>query len=410
MSTSPNAIRLFNGSCAALSSVAVSVVIRANIIPLVTAEFGFSNEQMGAIAGTAFWGFALGLVAGPFCDKLGMGRILRTALLAHLTGLVLSVTATGYYTLYVGTLVIGLGNGLAASVCNPLIANLFRENRAAKINRFHAWYPISCVLGGLAVFFLTQALVGWRWQVVIMLVPVGTYAVLFYGQHFPPTERKQMGASMADMLRACTHPLFLCLLACIALANPTEVATTQWVTALFSDTGLPPILLLVLICTAMGLGRYFAAPVVRHTGTVGLLLLAATLSFAGLALLTVVQGGWALAAAALFGYGVGFLIPTTYATLAENLPKAGSLGTSLVAATGMTSTSILVRAIGAKYDANILTLRSEGLASELAKIAAGVATLQTVALLPLVLMAAYTGLLFWKRQSNQALTSPFAAR
>jgi fucose permease len=403
MSQSYNVNRLFHASCAALSSVAVSVVTRANLLPQLTAEFGLTNEQMGTIAGTAFWGFALGLVAGPFCDQLGMGRILRAALVAHLAGLALSIVASGYYSLYLGTLAIGLGNGLAASVCNPLVANLFRENRTAKINRYHAWYPIACVLGGLLGYALTRAHVGWRWQMAAMLLPVGAYALLFAGQAFPPTERKQMGATAADMVRACTHPLFVCLLACIALANPTEVATTQWVTALFSDTGLPPILLLVLLCTAMGLGRYFAAPLVQRTGTEGLLLLSALLSFAGLGLLSLAHGPWALAATALFGYGVGFLIPTTYATLAENLPKAGALGTSLVAATGMTSTSVLVRLIGAKYDEHIHQFELSGLANEMAKMAAGSATLQSVAMLPLVLMGAYLGLVLWKKGQRRAL-------
>lgn len=398
-----NAPRLFTGCCAALSAVAVSVVTRANIIPLVTAEFGFTNAEMGAVAGTAFWGFALGLVAGPFCDHLGMGRILRVALTAHLVGIALSMTATGYYSLYVGTLAIGLGNGLTASVGNPLIANLFREHRAAKINRFHAWYPIASVLGGLTVFTFTQAQIGWRWQLALMLLPVGTYATLFFGQYFPPTERKQMGASAKDMVQACASPLCLCLLGCIALGNPTEVATTQWVSALFSDTGLPPILLLVLVCAAMGMGRYFASPLVRHTGTEGLLLLSAFLSFGGLSLMAISHGIWALGPAALFGYGVGFLIPTTYAFLAENLPKAGALGTSLLAAVGMTSTSVMVRLIGSHYDWHIAQFQAQGMAQGIAKMAAGSATLQLVALMPLVLVAAYSGLVVWKRHQRTSL-------
>ncbi|MCU0450232.1 MAG: MFS transporter [Bernardetiaceae bacterium] len=388
--------RLFAGSCAALSTVAVTVATRANALPQITAELGLTNEQMGSIAGTAFWGFALGLLAGPFCDWLGMGRILRAGFIMHVTGLTLSLFAQTYSSLYLGTLAIGLGNGLLASVCNPLVANLFKQNRAKHINRFHAWYPIASAVSGLLLLAVAGWQLNWRAQLALMLVPMLAYATLFWGQTFPPTERKQMGVSARGMLQACLNPFFLLLLFCIALANPTEVATTQWLRTLLAHTGLPGGLLLFLLFLGMGLGRYFAAGLVRRLGTLGLLAGAALVALGSLEWLYLTQGMAAGLAIVVFGYGVGFLIPTTYAVLAEQMPQAGSLGTSLLAAVGMTGTSQAVRLLGAAHDERLAHLGPQ--ASEALRLAAGAVGLQQLALLPTVLLVMYAGLWLWQRR------------
>jgi len=85
------------------------------------------------------------------------------------------------------------------------------------------------------------------------------------------------------------------------------------------------------------------------------------------------------------------------------LPKAGALGTSLLAAVGMTSTSVMVRLIGSHYDWHIAQFQAQGMAQGIAKMAAGSATLQLVALMPLVLVAAYSGLVVWKRHQRTSL-------
>jgi fucose permease len=400
--------RLFAGSCAAIGTVAVTVASRANALPQITAELGLTHEQMGSIAGTAFWGFALGLTAGPFCDWLGMGRILRAAFIMHALGLALSLLAHTYDSLYLGTLAIGLGNGLVASVCNPLVANLFKQNRAQHINRYHAWYPIASAATGLLLLAVAGWHLSWRAQLALMLLPMLAYAGLFWGRAFPPTERKLMGVSARGMLQACLHPFFLLLLFCIALANPTEVATTQWLRTLLAHTGLPGGLLLFLLFLGMGLGRYFAAGLVRRLGTLGLLATAAVMALASLQWLYLAHGWGAGLATLAFGYGVGFLIPTTYAVLAEQMPRAGSLGTSLLAAVGMTGTSQAVRLLGAAYDERLAQLGPQ--TTDALRAAAGAVGLQQLALLPTVLLVMYAGLWLWHRRRTTLLTVATAGK
>nr|MBC8329530.1 MFS transporter [Planctomycetota bacterium] len=82
--TSPRS-RFFLASCIALVVTAMSFAIRADIMGELETTFSLNNEQLGWIAGTAFWGFTLAMViGGPLCDVLGMGRLLPLAVLGHL--------------------------------------------------------------------------------------------------------------------------------------------------------------------------------------------------------------------------------------------------------------------------------------------------------------------------------------
>ena len=51
--------------------------------------------------------------------------------------------------LFVGTLCIGIGNGMVEAACNPLVVTLFPDNKTTMLNRFHVWFPGGITLGGL---------------------------------------------------------------------------------------------------------------------------------------------------------------------------------------------------------------------------------------------------------------------
>ena len=113
--------RLFVASCIALVATAMTFAVRGDIMSALGSEFHLSNEHVGAIAGIAFLGFTISIViGGQLCDALGMGRLLTMAFIAHVTGVALTIFANGYWTLWTGTLLIGMGNGLIEAAVNPL--------------------------------------------------------------------------------------------------------------------------------------------------------------------------------------------------------------------------------------------------------------------------------------------------
>src|SRR5579864_318637 len=182
--------QLFTASCLALLVTSLSFGIRAGILGKLGTEFHLNASELGTIAATAFWGFPLAVVIGGFIvDIIGMKKLLVMAFIFHLLGIVLTIASTGYWTLFISTLLIGIANGTVEAACNPLVASLFPENKTTKLNHFHLWFPGGIVIGTLIVFFLNKLGVSWQVEVGIMLIPALIYGYLFSKLKFPVTER-----------------------------------------------------------------------------------------------------------------------------------------------------------------------------------------------------------------------------
>ena len=149
--------QLFVASCLALLVTSLSFGIRAGILGRLGVQFELSAAQLGTIAATAFWGFPLAIIIGGMVvDVIGMKKFLVGAGIFHLAGIVLTIFATGYWSLFISTLLIGLGNGTVEAACNPLVASIYPDNKTTKLNHFHLWFPGGIVVGTLLVFLFDK--------------------------------------------------------------------------------------------------------------------------------------------------------------------------------------------------------------------------------------------------------------
>ncbi|WP_207532759.1 MFS transporter [Desertivirga arenae] len=406
-----NKNRLFIASSIALVVTALTFAIRANLLGTLAAEFGLSPKEIGEVSSAAFWGFTIAMfVGGPVCDKIGMGRMFAIAFFSHLIGIVLTIYSTNYVTLFSSTLLVGIGNGFVESASYAMVSSLYTEQKTKKINDWHIWFPGGIVIGGVIAYLLTLINAGWKVQMLVMVLPTLIYGAMFIGQRFPVSERVSKGVSDKEMFRACLSPLFLFMIFCMLLTAATELGTNQWIAELLSTVGVPSILLLVFINGIMTIGRANAGFILNRVSTTGLLLFSALFSFAGLLWLSIAQGYSAFAAAGIFAMGVCFFWPTMIGFVSERLPKTGPLGMSVMGGVGLLSTSIVLPLFGIVYeqqissaaggaaDTELLKNASEGsvLAIQWAqiKLAAGAATLRYVAVLPAILIIAFTVLYF----------------
>src|SRR5579863_6140634 len=144
--------KLFAASCLALLVTSLSFGIRAGILNDQGVKFHLNASELGTIAATAFWGFPLAIIIGGFIvDKIGMKKLLVMAFIFHLAGILLTIFADGYWTLFLSTLLIGIANGTVEAACNPLVASLFTDNKTTQLNHFHLWFPAGIVIGTLIV-------------------------------------------------------------------------------------------------------------------------------------------------------------------------------------------------------------------------------------------------------------------
>ena len=340
-----NAQRLFWKSCISLIVTAMTFAIRARLELVWEEGFRLSAKNLAIAMAPAFWGFTLAqFIGGPLVDVIGMKRFVRIAFFLHLIGIVVTIFARDFWTLFIGTLFIGVGNGSIEAGCNPLVASIFPDAKTKMLNRFHVWFPGGIVIGSVLAYLMMDVLkMDWPFLVATLIVPLVIYGVLMFGQKFPKTERVEMGVSYGEMWKAILKPLFLIMLFCMLLSAATELTTGQRISSLLEGTGVAPILVLAFINGIMAVGRGFAGPIVHRINTTGMLFFSAIVSMIGLLLLSIVSGGGlTFLAAAVFAIGICFFWPTMLGFVSENIPESGALGLSIFGGAGMLSTSIFL--------------------------------------------------------------------
>lgn len=423
MQATPQRQQLFVASCLALLVTSLSFGIRAGILGRLGVEFELNAAQLGTIAATAFWGFPLAVVIGGFVvDIIGMKRLLIVAFLFHLAGIVLTVFAgvTGHF---ISTLCVGIANGTVEAACNPLVATIYSDNKTTKLNHFHLWFPGGIVIGTLIVYFLDKAGIGWQIQVGLMLIPTILYGYLFSKLSFPVTERVASGVSTAEMYKSLLNPLFIFMIILMFGTAITELFTGQWIDVLLKNVSDNAILLLTIETGIMVLGRAFAEPVVHRFSPVGVLLISAVLSAAGLYLMGHTTGNMLFVGAIVFGMGVCYFWPTMLGFVSENLPKTGAVGLNLMGGAGMFAVSVYMIFMSGYYDnllaaklpagASLADYSNAAAGTEMANVLgeakklAGPEVLNATLVIPIILSVAFAGLLIYMRNKSKA-NSPTA--
>lgn len=382
---------LFNASCVALVVTALAFATRGSFVNIWATEFNLTHTQVGWIVGTAFWGFTLAMVfGGPLVDIIGMGRIIAIAFICHVAGIALTIVATGFWSLFISTLFIGIANGSVEAACNPLITSMYTDDKTRRLNRFHAWFPTGIVIGGLIVYlFSSIGIENWRYSMAVMLIPTIIYGIMFFGKQFPQTERVVTGFTYKDMLKACVSPLFLFMAFCMLLTAATELGTNQWIAALLTNVTSNPILLLVWVSGIMALARQFGGTLIHHLNSRIVLLVSATLAFVGLLFLGYSSGITTFVAAGVFALGIAFFWPTMLGFVSENIPTSGALGLAIMGGVGFLGGAIAQPALGAIFDAQTAQAAGDALAG-------GANTLKYISVIPAVLILAF-GYLYLSR-------------
>jgi MFS family permease len=402
--------RLFVASCLALLVTSLSFGIRAGVLSQQGIDFQLTNAQLGTIAATAFWGFPLAmLVGGTIVDIIGMKRLLVLAFIFHLAGIVLTIYATGYWSLFFSTLLIGIANGTVEASCNPLVTALYPNNKTTKLNHFHLWFPGGIVIGTLIVFLFNKIGLGTNLQVGMMLIPTILYGYFFSKLEFPETERVSSGVSASDMYKSLLNPLFIFMIICMFGTAITELFTGQWIDVLLKNVSDNAILLLTIETGIMVIGRAFAGPVVHKFSPSGVLLISAVLAAAGLYLLGHTTGNMLFVGAIIFGIGVCYFWPTMLGFVAENLPKTGAVGLNLMGGAGMFAVSVYMIFMSDFYDTLVNAKIPAGTAAadlaavtNEAKKLAGPEVINATLMIPLVLIVAFIGLNVYMKNKKAA--------
>ena len=401
-----NSKRLFYGSCFALITTAFSFSIRAGILPQLAETFSLSGQQLGFINSMWFLGFPISMILGGlFYHTIGPKRIMQFAFFTHTLGIILTIFSGGYSGLLVSTLLIGIGNGCTEAACNPMIADAYEGKQMnTLLNRFHMWFPGGIVLGSLVSLLMTTLDLGWQAQIWIIMIPTLIYAYLFMGQEFPKPKIEGV-TSISENFKAMLSPIYIFILACMALTAISEFGPQQWTSLILSNSGAHPMVILALITGLMAIGRYFGGDIVHKFDQTGVLLGSAILTAIGIFLLSTQTGGMVYVAAVFFALGVCYFWPNMIGFVAEKIPLSGALGMSIVGGMGMFSSSIFQAIIGGWIDSSTAEQAALGLTGTDLELAAGQQTLTYMISFPAILIVLFTILYFWQRNAKVSATA-----
>ena len=382
--TKSNRRSLFIASCASLLVTSLSFGIRAGILNDLGVEFELNGSELSRIAATAFWGFPVSMIiGGALVDKVGMKNLMRLAYLGHFAGILLTIFAGGFWSLWISTLFIGLANGMVEAVCNPLVASIYPDEKTTKLNQFHLWFPGGIVIGSLVAFSFGKLGLSWQMMMAVMLLPTIWYALQMERMEFPVTERVANKVSDSDMYKALLNPLYIIITIAMLGTATSELFINQYVDVLLKSVSDNAILILLITSGVMTFGRGIAAPVVERFSTTGMLLFSAVFTTIGLYMMGTMDGSMLFVSAFVFGIGVTYFWPTMIGFVATYLPSTGAVGMAVIGAAGMFAVSIYMQFMGGFYDELMVGL---------SEVEAGRKVIMTTLYIPVALIAIFAGI------------------
>lgn len=369
---SMNARTLFIASCVALVTSAFTFVIRGDILPDLKRVFTLTEQDLGWIAGGAFWGMAIAMLVGaPICDYLGAKLVLLCAFVFHMIGVAGVIWAPvndwAFYTLLGATFAAGCGNGLVEIAINPLAATLYPKEKTHYLNILHAWWPGGLIIGGLLASYMGEKLnfgyfevkglgMNYKARMALIFVPGIIYMLMCLPQRFPATERVASGVSSGAMFREVFRPLFLLWAFCMVLTAASELGPQQWQNSVMmatTDGKVSGTLILVYTSAMMFVLRHFAGPIAHRLSPTGMLTGSAVLAGIGLYLLSFANNGaTAFGYATIYGLGIAYFWPTMLGVTAERFPKGGAFLLGLMGCVGNVAIAVVLPVMGYLYDTN----------------------------------------------------------
>ena len=415
--------RLFLVSSLALTMAGVGAALRANTasdlqrIFLDPIDKAHSGEMIANVLGLPFLGFALTIAIGsPLLDYIGMGLLLPLSGICFTAGALIMMFAGSlaegsavYTVIWAGALVTGIGWGLVETVVNPLIASLYPEDKTAKLNTLHAWWPGGLVIGGLLGVAMSG--VGTRMAgEVVRRHPAGAGGRRPFDWREVSTHRARGGRHVdgRDVSRAAQPAVPDPLLRDVPDGRHRARAGAMGGFRAQPDgahAGHPAARLRQRVDVRHAALRGTAG---APASPIGLLWVSCLMGSLGLVASSVANSPiTGLLAATVWGTGVCYMWPTMLATASERFPRGGALLMGLMGTAGTLSIRFVLPIMGSIYDAKKIEVAGGEAAfaalppgPELERVLgiAAQSSFRAVAVLPAVLLIVFGGIWLYDRR------------
>ena len=359
--------KLMWASFLTLVASGVGFAVRTAMGGIWGAEFNIDGQQFGAIMGAGFLGFGLMIFfGGILTEQFGYKKLLMLAFVLHLiSGVMLFLPRqspdNAFTILYWSVFLFSIAQGLYEAVINPLIAQIYPDNKTHYLNILHAGWPAGMIIGGLAAaaFVGDQAWIinipYWEVPLASFVVILFMYAILAFPQKFPETVGESSSGNWGLIFSCFASPVFILLIVLHGCIGYVELGVDSWTTNLMKNLLPNSILILVYTSFLMFILRFFAGPIVHKINPIGLLFVSSIIGCLGLLWLgsEITSVAVIFVAATFYSLGKAFFWPTMLGVAGERYPQSGSVAMGALGAAGMLTVGLIAgEAIGYKQASN----------------------------------------------------------
>ena len=358
--------KLMIASFLTLVAAGVGFATRTAALPAWESEFNISGAQFGGILGAGFLGFgAMIFFGGILVEKFGYKTLLAIAFFLHLASAAMFFAAGPIFAaaaetdpstattkvvslLWFSTVLFSICQGLYEAVVNPLVADLYPENKTHYLNILHAGWPAGMIIGGLfaACFMGTQpwiTSISWEISMSVFVIFVFAYGAMALTEKMPPTASSGDSAGLGGAFACFASIPFLVLLIIHAMVGYMELGVDSWMASLMESLLPNAIIVLVYTSALMFILRFFAGPIVHRINPIGLLLASSVIACLGLLWLGQPTESLVMvfAAATFYSLGKAFLWPTMLGVAGERYPRSGAIAMGAMGAAGMLTVGLI---------------------------------------------------------------------
>ncbi len=261
--------------------IGMAAVLLPSIMPSITAEFvatGLTLAAIGLIFPASAGGAMLGnLLSGIASDWLGRRLLVWLSALSLAAALALAAS-TRYWLLFViGYILVSACQGSLSTSINALIADANQGARARALNILHGVYGVGAAISPLAIGYLLEQGVQWRWALggasAIWLL-YGIFAYLLGRGEAAPRQSSKKQARDFSLLRQGS---FLALFLIAFIYNGVAWSLLGWIGVFMQQSAGFSLFLSVSMISifyiALMIGRFLCAAYAEKLGYAVVLLI-----------------------------------------------------------------------------------------------------------------------------------------
>ncbi len=323
----------------------------APLIPLIAAELGLTDLQIGLLSTALFLlSLAVGLSTSGLADRIGPNRTVLAGIALSLAGSVVLALAPSYGWLLAGKAVQGVGSGITFVAGARYVAGLYAGSRShLGLGLYGAGYPLGSTVALLVLPSVATLGFGWRGALVASSAAIAAITLAWLAA--PHVERVAQPGTIRDAFRS-GNAWLIALQHCAGFG--LAIASGTWISVYLlrefalplALSGLLGSLLLLVTVLARPFGGWLLSR--EHVPTRHLMRAGTLTVIAGVALLAVPGRPLAVAVAGalVLGAGVGLPYSAVFNTAAASVRRAPGSGQALAAAGGTAGVMLGAPAMG----------------------------------------------------------------